>query len=77
MFVCMHTYYIGAFIFSSLLIIIIGAAVVIPAAEDHREGPHTLEQEREHALPQVCNSIFLTAQCSIVCSVLMTSMLLK
>ena len=50
---------LGAFVFGSLLIIIISAAVVVPAAEDHREGPHTLEQEREHALPQVCNSIFL------------------
>ena len=63
MLVCVHSYYIGAFVFSSLLISIISAAAVVPAAEDHREGPHTLEQEREHALPQVCNSIFLAAQC--------------
>ena len=53
MFVCMHTNYIGAFVFSSVLIITVSAAVVVPAAEDHRERPHTLEQQRGHAVPQV------------------------
>ena len=33
--------------------VVISAAVVVPAAEDHREGPHTLEQQRGHAVTQV------------------------
>ena len=53
MFVCMHTNDIGAFVFSSVLIIIISTAVVVPAAEGHRERPHTLEQQRGHAVTQV------------------------
>ena len=28
-------------------------AVVAPAAEDHREGPHTFEQQRGHGVSQV------------------------
>ena len=46
---------------------ILSATVVAPAAdaEDHREGPHTFEQQRGHGGPQVwCNSLFLAAQCS-------------
>ena len=33
--------------------VVISVAVVVPAAEGHREGPHTLDQQRGHAVPQV------------------------
>ena len=43
---------------------IIRSAVVVPAAGDHREGPHALEQQRGHVVTQVwCNSLFLAPQC--------------
>ena len=33
--------------------VILSAAVVAPAAEDHSEGPHTSEQPTGHGVPQV------------------------
>ena len=33
--------------------LILSAAVIAPAAEDHREGTHTFEQQRGHGGPQV------------------------
>ena len=40
------------------------ACVVVPAAEGQRKGPHTLEQQRGHAVTQVWgNSLFIAAQC--------------
>ena len=33
--------------------VLLSAVVVAPAAEDHREGPHTFEQQRGHGGPQV------------------------
>ena len=37
----------------SLYCVVISAAVVVPAAEDHRDGPQTLEQQRGHTVTQV------------------------
>ena len=36
-----------------ILLMVISTAVVVPAAEGHGEGPHTLEQQRGHAVTQV------------------------
>ena len=58
-----HTYsiYISEILYVH---VIVSAAAVVLAAEGHREGPHTLEQQRGHAVTQVkCNSLFLAAQC--------------
>ena len=40
-------------VISNFVRMIINAAVVVPAAEGDREEPHTLEQQRGHAVTQV------------------------
>ena len=45
-----HSIYISDILYVHM---IISAAVVVPAAEDHRERPHTLEQQRGLAVTQV------------------------
>ena len=45
--------YNNTFLLSCVLLMTISTAVVVPAAEDHREGPHTLEQQSGHVATQV------------------------
>ena len=55
-----HTYsiYINEILYVHM---IVSAAAVVLAAEGHREGPHTLEQQRGHAVTQVkCNSLWVS-----------------
>ena len=37
----------------AVICVVICAPVLVPAAEDYREGPHTLELQRRHVVPQV------------------------